>query len=531
MNYSLRNRKRRPGIVKYSFAFTSISLVLAFVVFLSLSSVSFKAYALNNSTENSTGALLRDFSLPDLFDRVKNSVVQITVTGQSPLGSGLGSGFVYDDTGHIITNNHVVTAGDSANNASGGNVSVTFQNGKIYRAKVVGTDPFSDIAVLQLQNLSKEKLVPLVFDDSSKLRIGDHVVAIGNPFGLSGSMTEGIVSGLGRLIPASQGPELPDLNPNPNQQFVPTPQASFSIPEIIQTDAAINPGNSGGPLLDLRGNVIGMNTAIFSTTGVYSGIGFAIPSNTIKKLVPILISEHSFKHPWIGISGTDITPDIAAALKVNQSTGFLVIDITPNSPAAKAGIRGGDKQVEVNGRPIKLGGDIIKAIDNQTVTKIDDILVYLEEHKKVGDTINMTVLRAGKPQEIPMVLGERPTGSLNQQAWIGISGLDVSPQIASLMNLNRSSGVLVVGIVADSPADKAGMRGGYIIRDINGTQVQLGGDVIVKADNQTISNLAQLSNYVLTNKAVGDKLTLGIIRDGQPKEITLTLTAKPRVPQ
>jgi S1-C subfamily serine protease len=264
---------------------------------------------------------------------------------------------------------------------------------------------------------------------------------------------------------------------------------------------------------------------------VYSGIGFAIPSNTIKKIVPVLISEHSFKHPWIGISGTDLSPDIAAALKINQSKGFLVIDVTPGSPAAKAGIRGGDKQVEINGRPIKLGGDIITAVDNQSVSKIDDILVYLEEHKKIGDTVNITVLRDSKVQTIPLILGERPTGSINQQPWIGISGIDINPQIASLMNLNRSSGVLVVGIVADSPADKAGLRGGYIIRDINGTQVQLGGDVIIKADNQTISNLSQLTNYVLSNKTVGDKLALGIIRDGQSKEITLTLASKPKLTQ
>ncbi|MGG6460644.1 MAG: S1C family serine protease, partial [Candidatus Eiseniibacteriota bacterium] len=205
--------------MKYSFRFTSFSIVLISVAILAATSFSLKAYALNeNSTANSTQAIMGYFSLPDLFDKVKNSVVQITVTSQNPLGSGLGSGFVYDKIGHIITNNHVVTAGGSSN-ISSANVSVTFQNGKIYHATVVGTDPFSDIAVLQLENLNNESLVPLVFEDSSKLRIGDHVVAIGNPFGLSGSMTEGIVSGLGRLIPASQGPEFPNLNPN--QQFVP----------------------------------------------------------------------------------------------------------------------------------------------------------------------------------------------------------------------------------------------------------------------------------------------------------------------
>jgi S1-C subfamily serine protease len=312
---------------------------------------------------------------------------------------------------------------------------------------------------------------------------------------------------------------------------VPSPQASFSIPEIIQTDAAINPGNSGGPLIDLQGQVIGMNTAIFSTTGVYSGIGFAIPSNTIKKIVPILISDGSYKHPWIGVSGTDISPDIADALKLNlTSSGFLVIDVTPNSPAAKAGIRGGDKEVEISGRPIKLGGDIITAIDNQSVSKIDDILVYLEEHEKVGDTVNVTVLRDGKPQMLELVLGERPASKpQGQQPSIGISGVDVSPEIASIMKLNQSNGVLVVGVVADSPADKAGLRGGYVIRDINGTEIELGGDVIISADGQPINNITELTNYI-QSKSVGDKVTLGIIRDGQPKEITLTLgPAPPRI--
>jgi S1-C subfamily serine protease len=266
---------------------------------------------------------------------------------------------------------------------------------------------------------------------------------------------------------------------------------------------------------------------------VYSGVGFAIPSNTIKKIVPVLISEGSYKHPWIGISGTDITPDIAAALKLNQSTtGFLVIDITPNSPAARAGIRGGDKETDIGGRPIKLGGDIITAIDNQSVSKIDDILVYLEEHKEVGDTVNVTVLSDGKIQTLKLVLGERPTiKPQDQQPSIGISGVDVTPEIASIMNLNQSSGVLVVGVVADSPADKAGLRGGYVIREINGTEIELGGDVIISADGQPVTNLSELTNYVLSNKSVGDKLTLGILRDGQSKEITLTLAPKPRLTQ
>jgi len=272
---------------------------------------------------------------------------------------------------------------------------------------------------------------------------------------------------------------------------------------------------------------VGMNTAIFSTTGVYSGIGFAVPSNTIKKIVPVLIAQHSYKHPWIGISGTDVTPEIASALKLNQTTGFLVIDVTPGSPAAKAGLRGGDREMDINGRKIKLGGDIITAVDSQSVSKIDDILVYLEEHKNVNDTVNISVLRDAKPQEIKLTLGERPTSSQNQPLWIGISGTDVTPEIASALKLNQSKGILVVGVVADSPADKAGIKGGYIIRDINGTKIEFGGDVIIGADNQTVENLSQLTNYLSENKKVGDKVTLDVLRDGQPKEITVTLASKP----
>ena len=272
---------------------------------------------------------------------------------------------------------------------------------------------------------------------------------------------------------------------------------------------------------------MGMNTAIFSTTGVYSGIGFAIPSNTIKKIVPVLIAEHSYKHPWIGISGTDVTPEIASALKLNQTTGFLIIDVTPGSPASNAGLRGGDKEIDINGRKIKLGGDIISAVDNQSVSKIDDILVYLEENKNVNDTVNISVLRDAKPLDLKLTLGERPTSSQNQPLWIGISGTDVTPEIASAMRLNQSKGILVVSVVADSPADKAGIKGGYIVQDINGTQIELGGDVIIGADNQPMDNLSQLTNYLAENKKVGDKVTLDVMRDGQPKEITVTLETKP----
>lgn len=300
----------------------------------------------NNSYANYNAS---GFALTQLFSKVQNSVVQVTSSSQDSLNafkSGLGSGFVYDKDGHIITNYHVVSipGSESLPSKNYDNITVTFSDGVSYDAKLIGSDPFSDIAVLQIQNISSvTKLEPLPLANSLELKIGEPVIAIGNPFGLSGSMTEGIVSGLGRSIPSSENlPTIPNevpspfILPSPDQQFIPPSReqtSSFSIPDIIQTDAPINPGNSGGPLLNLKGEVVGMNTAIFSSTGEFAGIGFAIPSNTIKKVVPSLINTGSYTHPWIGIAGTDITPEIAYASGLDEARGFLVTDVTANSPA------------------------------------------------------------------------------------------------------------------------------------------------------------------------------------------------------
>ena len=470
-----------------------------------------------------------DTLLSKLFDRVKESVVQITVSNNDPRSSALGSGFVFDKSGHIITNDHVVrnrSYNDTGTNSTN-NVTVTFLDEKSYKAKIIGSDPISDLAVLQIENLTNQTLMPLPLN-SSNVKIGEHVIAIGNPFGLSGSMTEGIISGLGRVIPSQnpgspEGPESP-----PDQQNTLVPQASFSIPEIIQTDAAINPGNSGGPLLDLNGQLIGINSAIFSLTGEYSGVGFAIPASTINRVVPVLISEHSFKHPWIGISGIDVNEQIASAMKLNTTKGFLVVDTSPGGPASKAGIQGGDKLVDVGGRKTKLGGDIIIKIDNQSVSKIDDILVYLEQHKKVGQSVKLTVIRDGKLQTVNVPLAERPLLLNVEPLWLGIDGVDMSPDIASKLNTNQSTGILVVGVISDGPADKAGMKGGYRITDINGTQIELGGDIITSADKVPIQNLKDLLTYIANNKNKGDKMSIGILRDGKPQEIEVTLEAKPK---
>ena len=342
--------------------------------------------------DNSTNT--NSMSLPDLFTKVEKSVVQVTEQDKSnELGSRLGSGFVYDKDGHVITNYHVVVPGSNNNDE----LQVSFLDGNVYSAELVGFDQFADLAVIKVKNISSDKLTPLPLANSTNLRIGETVVAIGNPFGLSGSMTVGIVSGLGRLLPSNENGE--NLGTT----------SSFSIPNIIQTDAAINPGNSGGPLIDTQGRAIGINTAIFSNTGVYSGVGFAIPSNTISKVAQSLIQTGSYRHPYIGIIGLSLTPDLAKQIGLTQTKGFLVTSITKGSPAEKADLRTGTTTKTLNGRDFDVGGDIILKIDNRDVTKIDDILAYLESQKHVGDKIHLTILRDNTIRELDLVLGEKPS--------------------------------------------------------------------------------------------------------------------------
>jgi serine protease Do len=343
--------------------------------------------------ENSTNQA--PLALPDLFAKVEKSVVQVTeIDNSNELGSRLGSGFVYDKSGHVITNYHVVVPGSNNNDE----LQVSFLDGNVYSAELVGFDQFADLAVLKVINITSDKLMPLLLANSSSLRIGETVVAIGNPFGLSGSMTVGIVSGLGRLLPS-----------NENGENLAGATSSFSIPNIIQTDAAINPGNSGGPLIDTQGSVIGINTAIFSNTGVYSGVGFAIPSNTISKVVTSLIQTGSYRHPYIGIVGLSLTPDLSKQIGVSQTKGFLITSITDGSPAEKADLKAGTSTKTYNGREINTGGDIILKIDNREVTKIDDILAYLESQKQVGDNVHLTIQRDNAIRELDLVLGERPS--------------------------------------------------------------------------------------------------------------------------
>ncbi|HZD81324.1 MAG TPA: trypsin-like peptidase domain-containing protein [Nitrososphaeraceae archaeon] len=335
-----------------------------------------------------TLAATKDLTLPEIFKMVEKSVVQIKGTSDTSsrlqANSRLGSGFVYDTNRHIITNYHVA--------GGGRDLDVTFMDGNIYHAKLIGSDPFTDLAVLYVQDVPKDKLAPLPLGDSAKLSVGEQIAAIGNPFGLSGSMTAGIISGLGRIIPSG-----------------PSSGSQYSIPNIIQIDAPINPGNSGGPLLNMKGEVIGVNSAIFSTTGEFSGIGLAIPSNALNKVVPSLITKRSFNHPWLGLSGTNITPEIANVIGLKEPRGFLVVDVISGSPAEKAGIHGGEQLTSINGSQIPLGGDVIEKIDNKTIRKIDDVLVYLETEKSIGDNVKISVFREGQIQKINLILVARPS--------------------------------------------------------------------------------------------------------------------------
>src|SRR6266487_731387 len=344
----------------------------------------------NTNTSSSSATPL---PLKTIFKQVEKSVVQITskipaapdaLNPQSPNATALGSGFVYDNQGHIITNGHVV--GDAKI------VDVTFVNGNRYTAKVIGTDISGDIAVLQIsQNSTQQRpllssLKPLVIGNSSGLEVGDQVIAIGNPFGLSDTMTTGIVSGVGRLLPG----------------------AGFSIPNAIQTDAPINPGNSGGPLLNIQGQVVGMHTAILSGTDTFSGIGFAISSNTITKTVPSLVEKGSYVHPYLGLSGATLTSDLAENLtgpsEINLK-GVSVDTITKNGPADKAGVHGSTMDQYAKKHP----GDIIIGVDGHNITNIDDLISYIDQHKSAGENITLTVYRNGLSVDLKATLTARPS--------------------------------------------------------------------------------------------------------------------------
>ena len=315
----------------------------------------------------------RNAQLTGLFDQIDQSVVSVSTIGTE---NAEGSGFVYSESGYLVTNQHVV---EGANR-----VKVTFTDGSTVDADIVGTDENNDLAVLEVE---KDNLEPLPLGSLANVSVGQTAIAVGNPFGLRGTMTSGIISQKGRMLPTDTG---------------------FSIPNVLQTDAAINPGNSGGPLLNIEGEVVGVNTAIESRSGTFSGIGFAIPVNVVKNVVPDIINQgDDFEYPWLGVSGFSVTPEIADAMNMSNASGFLVVNVIEDGPADEAGIRESNTTVQVGQNNLTVGGDVITGINGNEMTAIGDILTYLQSGPEVGDEVNVTVIRQGEKIDVPVTLGSR----------------------------------------------------------------------------------------------------------------------------
>jgi S1-C subfamily serine protease len=316
-----------------------------------------------------------------IYDQAGPSVMHITSLSQTydffrgaVPQEGTGSGFVYDTQGHIVTNNHVI--------ANATQITVVLADGTSLTADVVGADSYYDLAVIHVDP-SKLNVAPLPLAADQVVRVGQKVLAIGNPFGLDRTLTTGIVSALGRTIESQSG---------------------SAIGNAIQTDAAINPGNSGGPLLNIRGEVIGVNTAIQSPSGGSVGIGFAVPISTVIRVVPELITQGHFPHPTIGVTVSELGYEIQPSANGPQH-GLLIVDIDPNGPAAKAGLKAAQQQQQ-GFSTVFVGGDVITAINGQAMTTRDQFTLYMEDHTKAGDTITVTYNRNGKSQDVKVVVGQ-----------------------------------------------------------------------------------------------------------------------------
>jgi 2-alkenal reductase len=320
-------------------------------------------------------------SLTALYERVNPGVVSVQVyIEQGGLsGQGAGSGFILDKEGHIITNNHVV--------AQAQQITVVFYNEVEAEAEVVGADANSDLAVIRVEQLPEE-IHPLPLSDSDQVEVGEWVIAIGNPFGQQSSMSVGIVSAVGRIIPTGVTP--------------------FAIPQAIQTDAAINPGNSGGPLLNLQGEVIGVNAQI--VTGgpqVNSGVGFAIPANVVRRVAPVLIESGSYQWPWLGVEGGSVNLAIMQANNLESQQGAYIDRVVPDSPAAQAGLQGTSLSRQINGLDVPVGGDVVIEADGQPIADFSDLLAYIAL-KNPHDQIELTILRNGRSRQIRVELSPRP---------------------------------------------------------------------------------------------------------------------------
>jgi serine protease Do len=474
-------------------------------------------------TEESGVLASLEGSLENIYTQVDPSVVHIHVVQETmtsslfgfPMGSqqqeGTGSGFIWDRDGHIVTNNHVVQDTQE--------IEVTFSDGAIVPAQVVGADPDSDLAVIQVDRPS-EALPPVTMASPDDVTVGQLAVAIGNPFGLQGSMTLGIVSALGRSLPVE----------NSSSQ-----SANYTIPGIIQTDAPINPGNSGGVLVNDKGEVIGVTSAIISPIDASAGIGFAIPSAIVEKVIPALIETGRYQHPYLGISGMTLIPELVDAMQLPEGQlGALVIDVTPNGPADSAGLQGSDSTVTIDNQEYPIGGDVITAIDSHPVKSFDDIVSYLALNTEVNQTVALSIIRDGETITLQVTLQARPTETpqIAQQftlsgAYLGIQGASLTPEIAQAAKLPESQqGVLIEQVVVGSPADQAGLIGGDETVVIGGQDILIGGDVILAIDNITVATMEDLQ-ALLGQMLPDQQASLSILRAGKTIQVEITLGQPP----
>lgn len=317
-----------------------------------------------------------DFDVTAIYKKAAPSVVLVSASG--PQGKGLGSGFVIDPEGHVVTNQHVVDGGTK--------FTVTFADDRTAPAKLIGSDASTDIAVLQV-DAPQGRLTPIAWANSATVEVGQPVIAIGNPYGLELTVTSGIISAVARQIAAPNG---------------------LTIDSVLQTDAALNKGNSGGPLIDGAGEVVGVNSQIQSESGGFDGIGYAVPSNTAKRIADDLIEDGKVESPYLGIQMEPITPELAKVVKVGADKGVLVTTVAPRGPAAKAGLRGGDTQVTIDGQPYLVGGDVITRIGTTSITDPDQLRAAIQQ-RKPGEKVTIEVLRNGNTKRVEVTLGQAPT--------------------------------------------------------------------------------------------------------------------------
>jgi S1-C subfamily serine protease len=470
-------------------------------------------------------------TLRDIYKQVNPSVVNIQVVSSAstslnlpndlplpdnhiplPQQQALGSGFIWDKDGHIVTNNHVVEGATQ--------IDVVFPDGTTYQAELVGSDADSDLAVIKIDAPASD-LYPVSVANSDNVQVGDLAIAIGNPYGLDGTMTVGIISALGRSLSVENG----------------MLTGTYSIPDIIQTDAAINPGNSGGVLLNDQGQVIGVTAAIESPVRANVGIGFVIPSAIVSNVVPELISNGKYDHSWLGLSGGTLIADIAEAMKLNRSQrGILVNSVVANGPSAEAGLLGSDQQFDYQGATIQIGGDVVTAINGTATPTFDDLVSYLASDTKPGQKVTLDIIRDGKKMSVDVTLGTRPTQNAAQpatsafvtgQAYLGVSGGSLVSEIAKAMNLDENlKGVLVVEIASGSPAETAALQGSTKTMTLNGQEIKIGGDVITAVNDVAIDGINALRKE-LANYQAGDQVTLTIVRDGKVISVPVTLAERP----